>query len=163
MSQKDKNAKKILIFCKSSYICNARIRHASRKAAYQGGTFILYRHAVLDTPDLIAQMKSKGLTILNEVNASKFLENVSYFRLAAYLRPMEMDAGHNYKPGSTFENGILLYEFDSQLRHLIFKAIQKIEISLRARIINRFSLKHGAMWFLNSDLASITSQIICQL
>lgn len=112
-----------------------------------------YTNPPLDTPSLIAQMKSKGLTILNESYASDFLDNVSYFRLAAYLRPMEIDVFHNYKPGSTFENGVLLYEFDSQLRHLIFNAIQKIEISLRARIINKFSLKHGATWFLNSDLA----------
>lgn len=112
-----------------------------------------YTNLPLDTPDIINQMKLRGLVISDENFASNFLENVSYFRLAGYLRPMEVDAAHNYKPGATFENGVLLYEFDSHLRHLIFKAIQKIEISLRARIINKFSLKHGAMWFHDSSLA----------
>ena len=38
--QKNKKCNKFLISCKSSYICSTRIRHASRKAAHQGGTFI---------------------------------------------------------------------------------------------------------------------------
>jgi abortive infection bacteriophage resistance protein len=66
---------------------------------------------------------------------------------------MEMDTCHNYKSGSTFENAVSLYYFDAQLRHLIFGAIQKIEISLRAKMINIISLQYGAMWFIDSNLA----------
>lgn len=33
----------IALLRKFSYFCNARIRHASRRTAYQGGTFCLYR------------------------------------------------------------------------------------------------------------------------
>jgi len=39
------------------------------------------------------------------------LGEVSYFRFAAYLRPMEADKQtHQFKPGSTFENAVALYE-----------------------------------------------------
>ncbi len=36
---------------------------------------------------------------------------------------------------------------------LLFSVIQQIEISLRSRIINKFSLSHGAFWFMESALA----------
>ncbi len=47
-----------------------------------------------------------------------------------------------------------LYEFDASLRLLVFSAIQRIEISLRSKLINKFSLAHGAMWFLDASLAN---------
>ena len=113
-----------------------------------------YSNLPLDITDIIKQMKSRGLSITDENKATTFLENVSYFRFAAYLRPMEIDASHNYKSGSTFENAVFLYDFDVHLRHLVFGAIQQIEISLRAKMINQISLQYGAMWFINSTLAN---------
>ena len=59
-------------------------------------------------------------------------------------RPMETDAKlHIYKETATFDKARLLYEFDMKLRELLFSAIQQIEISLRSKIINKFSLKYG--------------------
>lgn len=112
-----------------------------------------YSNQPLTTSDLISQMKNRGLKIADERFAAHFLEHVSYFRFAAYLRPMEVDSSHNYKVGASFENAVNLYSFDSELRSLIFSAIQNIEISLRAKIINVFSLAHGAMWFIEPSLA----------
>lgn len=114
-----------------------------------------YTKLPLDTPDIIDTLKARGLTIDNENRAMEFLSHVSYFRFATYLRPME-DASqtHHYKPIASFEKAVMLYEFDAHLRQLLFTAIQQIEISLRSKIINKFSLKHGAMWFLDSSLAT---------
>ena len=47
------------------------------------------------------------------------------------IRDREDRQFHHYKLGSTFEQAIDLYLFDKELRQLIFKAIQDIEISLR--------------------------------
>ena len=59
------------------------------------------------------------------------LRNISYFRIASYLRYMEQDRLHHlYKSGCTFEQAINLCLFDKELRQLIFKAIQDIEICL---------------------------------
>lgn len=81
------------------------------------------------------------------------LRNISYFRIASYLRYMEQDRQqHLYKSGSTFEQAINLYLFDKELRQLIFMAIQDIEISLRTKIIQVFSMEHGAFWFMDSSL-----------
>lgn len=142
------------------YFCSARIRHASRRTAYQGGTFFIYTimsytKQPLDTPDIIETLKERELAITSEEKAIDFLNHVSYFRFATYLRPMEDDAlTHHYKPNASFEKAVMLYEFDAKLRQLLFSAIQQIEISLRSKIINKFSLAHGAMWFLDSSLAT---------
>lgn len=112
-----------------------------------------YTNTPLDISDIIIQLKARGLVISDETSASEFLEHVSYFRFASYLRPMEVDSAHNYKAGASFENAVKLYRFDAELRQLIFYVIQRIEISLRAKVINKFALGHGAMWFIQSDLA----------
>ena len=107
----------------------------------------------LSIPDQIAKLKTQGLVINDEYFAIKTLNEVSYFRFASYLRPMEIDKQtHQFKTGSTFENAVALYEFDNALRHLIFTAIQRIEIALRSKIIHHFSMHHGAFWFMQMSL-----------
>lgn len=65
---------------------------------------------------------------------------------------MESDkVTHQLHPGATFENALALYEFDTKLRALIFDAIQKIEISLRSKMIHEFSMQHGAFWFFDES------------
>ena len=102
--------------------------------------------------DQIARLKLLGLIIADEVKAEKALSEVSYFRFAAYLRPMEADKQtHQFKPNSTFENAVALCEFDNALRQILFAAIQRIEVALRAKIIHHFSMAHGAFWFMQMN------------
>jgi abortive infection bacteriophage resistance protein len=87
----------------------------------------------------IEMLKERGLLIRDEEHALKQLNIISYFRLANYLRPMELDkVTHQFKPNSYFENALSLYYFDKKLRALVFTAIQSIEISLRTRMIHMF-------------------------
>lgn len=147
-----------------SYFCNNRIRHASHKNSEPGrvfclyllvmSTFRIYTKQALSIPNQIALLKNRGLQIDDESLASKFLSEVSYFRLVQYLRPMEADkTTHKFKPNSRFEDAIALYEFDNELRNLIFRAIQKLEIALRTKIIHEFSIAHGPFWFFDTNLA----------
>ena len=58
-----------------------------------------YNKQPLDIPTQIAMLKGRGLNIADEQAAEKTLSRISYFRLAAYLRPMEADKNtHQYKP-----------------------------------------------------------------
>ena len=112
-----------------------------------------YTKQPIDIPQQIAMLKARGLAFADEQKALQILSTVSYFRLAAFLRPMEADKlTHQYKPNATFEKAYALYEFDTELRELVFRAISRIEIALRAKMIHHFSLKHGAFWFLNIQL-----------
>ena len=142
------------------YLCSNKFRHASRRTAYQGGTFALYRFMEytkqpIDYPQQIQMLKERGLIINGEKRALEQLRIISYFRLANYLRPMEQDKiAHIFKPNSTFENALDLYYFDKELRVLIFRTIQSIEIALRTKIIHHVSLKYGAFWFTDINLCT---------
>ena len=46
-----------------------------------------------------------------------------------------------------------LYNFDIELRDLMFKAVQRLEIALRTNIIQEFSLGPGPFWFFDTSLS----------
>jgi abortive infection bacteriophage resistance protein len=47
---------------------------------------------------------------------------------------------HRYKDDTAFEDILGLYRFDRELRLLVFSAVEKIEIALRAQITNQYSV-----------------------
>jgi abortive infection bacteriophage resistance protein len=113
-----------------------------------------YTKQPIDFPKQLELLKERGLIVTNEADALKQLGIISYFRLANYLRPMESDKQtHNFKPNSSFDNALSLYYFDKELRALIFTAVQSIEIALRTKVIHYVSLKYGAFWFADENLA----------
>ena len=113
-----------------------------------------YSKHPISISDQIDILKRRGLIFNNEQNAQNILENISYFRLAGYWRTMEQDSSrHIFRAGSHFEDVVARYNFDSELKTLIFAAIQQIEISVRTRIIHYFSMAYGAFWFLDCSLA----------
>lgn len=99
-------------------------------------------------------LKQRGLMVTDEEVALGQLRSISYFRLASYWRIMEEpnSADHLFKPNSCLDDVISLYVFDKKLRMLIFTAIQDLEIALRTRVIQHFSLKYGAFWFMDVNL-----------
>ena len=112
-----------------------------------------YDKQPINVEEQVALLQNRGLVIEDIATAKLQLLNISYFRIASYLRYMEEDRQfHHYKLGSTFEQAIDLYLFDKELRQLIFKAIQDIEISLRTKMIQVFSMEHGAFWFMDASL-----------
>lgn len=71
---------------------------------------------------------------------------------------MENDkVNHVFKHNSKFENVLTLYNFDKELRNLIFSAIQNIEIALRTKVIQIVSSEYGAFWFADASLFSDTT------
>ena len=114
-----------------------------------------YNKQALDAPDLLALLKQRGLVITNEQEALKTLSIISYFRLACYFRPMEADKQtHKFREGSTLEQVMALYEFDTALRDMVFCATRQIEVALRTRINHHFSRNHSPFWFSQVDLAT---------
>ena len=107
-----------------------------------------YSKKVYTIQEQIALLKKRGLHFANEALAKKYLENISYYRLAGYWWSMQSDKeAHTFKPNSTFTNVIDLYNFDAELRILLFDVIEKIEISLRTKLIYHLSHEFGAWWF----------------
>ena len=120
-----------------------------------------YTKQPLDYTDIICMLKSRGLVISDENKALECLKCVSYFRLANYFHPMEKDkVNHIFKPNSKFDNAIDLYNFDRDLRLLLFSAVQSLEIGLRTKMIHHISLRYGAFWF--TDASHFQNQEIFQ-
>jgi len=114
-----------------------------------------YTKQPLDYPLIIQQLKERGLHFKDLSYALQQLSNISYFRIANYLRPFEVDSiSHRFKPNCYFEDALSVYYFDKKLRLLIFSAIQSIEIALRSKMIHYISLQYGAFWFASSELAN---------
>ena len=99
----------------------------------------------------IENLKNIGLIIEDEEKAKKFLNDVSYFRLIkAYSLGLKKKNG-NFYPGTTFEKIVELYLFNANFRQAIFAQIEKVEVNLRCRIANYFSVKYGVLGYENSD------------
>jgi abortive infection bacteriophage resistance protein len=114
-----------------------------------------YTKPALSISKQIEMLKNRGLKISDDKWAEKLLEDISYFRIVAYLRPMEADhTAHKFKPNSSLEKAYELYSFDKKLRILVFTAIQTIEISLRSRIIHHFSIGTTPFWFFDESLCN---------
>lgn len=103
--------------------------------------------------DQIAQLKQRGLLISNPSEAAIQLKNISYYRLAGYWWPMQADKSlHIFKPNSTFENVIAIYNFDRELRILLFDVIERIEIGFRTRLIYHLCHEVSPWWFEDESL-----------
>lgn len=99
----------------------------------------------------IENLKALNLTIQDEDLASSFLNDVSYFRfIKAYSLGLKPKNG-NYYPGTTFEQLMELYLFNSDFRQLLFPLIERVEINLRCRLSNYFSITYGALGYKNPD------------
>lgn len=107
------------------------------------GRFILimtvpYSKQYQDVPGLVDLLRTRGLTINDEIKAGNYLTNIGYFRLSAYFYPLleQPKTTHKYKSGSTFEQVLNLYRFDRKLRLLVFNEIEKIEVAIRSIMVN---------------------------
>ena len=120
-------------------------------------TFVLiseiYSKEPLLISEQIAKLESRGLIIENRGLAERYLRTVGYYRLAGYWWPLQSDkTNHVFKEGSTFDRVVKLYDFDSNLRMLIFQVLARIEISLRTKLIYHLSHEFGPWWFQNTNL-----------
>ena len=101
----------------------------------------------------IALLKKRGMLMKDEQTAAFYLGHISYFRLKSYWWDMQTDKeNHVFAPNSYFEDAIARYDFDSQLRLILFNAIEFIEIALRAKLIYHLSQAYGGLWYLDDSL-----------
>lgn len=104
----------------------------------------------LSTPDLIAFLIQKGLIVNDYTLAFSKINSIGYYRLKIYTRPLQQ-AGKVFIAGTRFEQVIALYEFDRNLRLVTLDAIERIEVALRATIINIMCAAGGPHFYYNES------------
>lgn len=109
-------------------------------------------------------LEQRGLRINDREKAKEILLDIGYYRLGFYLFPFEKSfpnlrhRTHEYVTNATFENGVNLYYFDFDMRLLLMRYLNRIEIAFRTALIYHLSNKHkkSPTWFANPSVVSRT-------
>ena len=94
-------------------------------------------------------LKSRGLTIQDEKRAADFLYKNNYYRISGYS--LTLRNHDRFSPTATFQNIIDIYEFDQQLRHILLKYIEIIEINVKSVYAYEFSKIYTPVGYLDSS------------
>lgn len=105
---------------------------------------------------------SRGLTITETEKAKEILLDVGYYRLGFYLFPFEKtypnlrNRSHEYIDGASFDDAVRLYYFDFDLRLLLMRYLNRIEIAFRTALVYQLSNEYGnsPIWFVNPSVVS---------
>lgn len=116
-----------------------------------------YTKPALTIAQQIAKLQGEGMVIADPALAQHCLQHISYYRLSAYWLFFEHpkgQAGPRFKPGTTFEEVVALYEFDRNLRLLVLDAVERVEVAIRGSWAYVLATKAGAHGYLNQPLYS---------
>ncbi len=106
----------------------------------------------------IAKLKQRGMQIdIGDKKADEVLSDIGYFRLGFYCFPFEKtypqtwNRNHQYRKDAKLSNVIDLYYLDAELRNILSKYINRIEINFRTNIVYRVSNKYidNNIWFVD--------------
>jgi abortive infection bacteriophage resistance protein len=113
-----------------------------------------YNKPHISFEEQILKLIERKLIINDKTFASKYLSSISFYRLRAYTYPFQDNTkiDHPFINKITFEEIIEIYNFDYNLRNLIFSALGHIEVGLRTQIIYQFSKTYGSHWQLNPNI-----------
>jgi len=127
----------------------------NRGVTLSEGRLFRYSKPPLSIPDQLQQLRDRGLLVESDDLALNALSLIGYYRLSTYWlffeeppAPWETRS-HRFKPGSSFEQVIELYNKDRLIRLLVIDAIERIEIAARSSWVQEMSMKHGSHFYLD--------------
>lgn len=112
------------------------------------------------TEEQIEKLIKRGLDIKDQKKAEEYLLDIGYYRLGFYLFPLEetyprkRNRTHTYKEGSSIDDAIELYYFDTDLRNVLLRYISRIEINFRTKLIYYVSnnYKNNPYWYTDENI-----------
>lgn len=90
----------------------------------------------------IAILESRGLQIPDKETARDFLYRNNYYRVSGYS--LTLRSRDVFVPSAQFQNIIDIYEFDHELRHILLKYIEMIEVAVKSVYSHEFTRIYGA-------------------
>ncbi len=106
-----------------------------------------YSKPPLTFPQQVELLKDRGLSIKDESEAIEVLQNINYYRLSAYFPPVQSERDV-FIDGTNLDDVMILYEFDRQLRTLLFEGLERIEITVRTQLAYHLAHKYGPWGYL---------------
>ena len=104
--------------------------------------------------DQLDILEEKGMAIADMAFARHAIETIGYYRFTGYAYTFRDQADNSsYLEGTTFEQVMNLYEFDRELKQILFGYIERIEVAFRAKVIDVMSVGFGnGQWFTDESL-----------
>lgn len=90
----------------------------------------------------------------SEDKTKEILLDIGYYRLGFYWNPFVIDEKHNFKEGTKFSDAVNLYYLDVDLRNLLLKYLNRIEINFKTAVIYNVSntYKNSPTWFIDPKI-----------
>jgi abortive infection bacteriophage resistance protein len=105
-------------------------------ALEQMRSFKAYSKAQLSGEQQIEDLKKMGLRFTNDDRADHWLQTVGYFHLKAYLSCFKNPEDRNqFLPYARFSDATNILEWERRLRSVLLEQIGKVELRLRAAIV----------------------------
>lgn len=103
----------------------------------------------------IETLKERGLVLdYSDAEVKDFLLDIGYYRLGFYWHHFEIDEDHNFAPESKLSDVIALYYLDVDLRHILLRYLNRIEIHFRTKVVyyvsNKF--KDSPAWYADNSI-----------
>lgn len=92
-------------------------------------------------------LRSRNLFIEDEEIAKSFLLHNNYYRISGYT--LTLRKNDVFSKNSTFQNIIDIYYFDHELRHILLKYIEIIEVTFKSIYTYEFAQLHSATGYLD--------------
>lgn len=92
--------------------------------------------------------------ISDEKKAKDFLSNVNYYRLRGFLYPFYDNSTKTYIEGTEMGAVTKIYEFNSELSSLLSHFLSKVEVALRAHLVEAFILSGDALSYMDASYIS---------
>lgn len=108
----------------------------------------------LSLADQVALLKQRGMRIPDPRLAEDTLLRINYYRFSGYALHFEVfqdrQRTHRFRSETGFNAVMDLYEFDTQLRALLFRYIEPVEVAFRAAVCHELSTRtNDSHWYLD--------------
>ncbi|MEA1015582.1 Abi family protein [Sphingosinicella sp. LY1275] len=105
----------------------------------------------------IEHLRANGMEIADDEFAAYWLTHVSYYRLSAYWLAFEQPKGSSglrFRSNTTFKMITDLYGFDRDLRRLVMRGSEHVEVALRGSWAYQLAQDTGSHGYLDRTLYS---------
>ena len=93
---------------------------------------------------MVRHLRSKGLIIRQPNVAAGKIEQIGYERLRIYFLSRRDQPNKMFRPGTSYQDILQIYECDARLRNICFAAVGRFELAFRNRMSEALSARGGS-------------------
>lgn len=111
-----------------------------------------YPKQILSIPQQIKSYYDAGMIIESIEEVEEALSKIGYYRLRGYSFHLYNNETKKYNSGTKFSDILGIYYFDRELSDIVFSMILKIEVALRARLVDALLVHEDALILQDSSV-----------